>query len=230
MNNRIVRVELRDRAICTARAEVLVVARIESRTPHLQVRGRLMGPRCAFASTVEVAYHLRQIPEQTGGAELQARIVIPEPSLWDPQSPFLYSGPIELWDQSGRLDMVQVRHGLRQFRPGPRGVVINGKSLAIRAKEMAQPCSDDAALALRKAGYNALIVPVDRKTTALWDVGDRLGFLVVGRLGAIDDDMLGHLAELGRHASCLGWISEVPVESLDGLFSAEAIEAFGPID
>src|SRR5262245_52982530 len=118
MDNRIVRVTLLDRASSTARAEVLVVVRVETPVRQLQLRGRLMGPRCAFASTVEVAYHLRPAAEQAGGVDLRARVVIPEPSLWDPQSPFLYSGPIELWDQGGRLDVVQVRHGLRQFRPG----------------------------------------------------------------------------------------------------------------
>jgi hypothetical protein len=230
MNNRIVRVELRDRTITSATAEVMVVVQVEARNPQLQLRGRLTGPRCAFASTVEVAYHLRPIPEQTSSGDLCARIVIPEPSLWDPQSPFLYTGPIELWDQNGRVDGVRVRHGLRRKRADARGVFINGKPLTIRAKEMAKACSDADALALRQAGYNTLITPVGKQTAALWDVGDRLGFLLVGRLGTVDDETLHHLEELSQHPSCLGWMSEIPHRSIEGLLPDEAIAAFGPID
>src|SRR5262249_11539683 len=60
-----------------------------------QVRGRLVGPRCRYSSTVEVAYPWREWSrqyEKEGEPHLSSRIIIPEPSFWDPESPFLYQG------------------------------------------------------------------------------------------------------------------------------------------
>ena len=39
------------------------------------------------------------------------------------------------------------------------------------------------------------IAPVSEETVPLWDVGDRLGFLVVGRFDAADEGALDRLAE-----------------------------------
>jgi hypothetical protein len=66
MGNHIVRIELRDRTITAATAEVQIAVRTAIPSAHLQLRGRLTGPRCAFATTVEVAYHLRTGPAATG--------------------------------------------------------------------------------------------------------------------------------------------------------------------
>ena len=70
-----------------------------------QVRGRLTGPRCPYTTTVEVAYPFREHSRdygEGGSPRLTLRAIIPEPSWWDPQTPFLYEGPVELW-QDGRL-------------------------------------------------------------------------------------------------------------------------------
>jgi beta-galactosidase/beta-glucuronidase len=229
MGNHITGIELRHRTITAAMAEVQIAVRTANPNAHLQLRGRLTGPRCAFATTVEVAYHLRPVPE-AAGEELLARVVIPEPSLWDPQSPFLYRGPIELWDQNSRLDSASVCHGLRQFRAGPQGVRVNGRPLSIRAKEMADACSEDEARALRQAGYNTLIAPVSGRTASLWDVADRLGFLVVGRLAVANDETFGLVEHLRQRASCLGWLAEAPDNSLPGLLAAETVRSLGHID
>lgn len=58
----------------------------------VEVHGRLMGPRCPGVSTVEVAYHLRPLgtpPTST------YRVLIPDPSLWSQEQPFVYEGPVE---------------------------------------------------------------------------------------------------------------------------------------
>src|SRR3954464_13906698 len=103
MDNRILRVEVRDGSVVRAPPEVGVRADVERVTPTTELRGRLMGPRCRFASTIEVAYPLRPfVREPEGFAGPSGRVVIPEASLWDPQCPFLYEGPVELW-QDGKL-------------------------------------------------------------------------------------------------------------------------------
>ncbi len=58
----------------------------------VDVRGRLVGPRCPGVSTVEVAYPLRPLTELGS-----YRVVIPEPNLWTPEHPCHYEGPAEFW-------------------------------------------------------------------------------------------------------------------------------------
>ena len=59
-----------------------------------QVRGRLMGPRCPGLSTIEIAYHLRPIEPPV------YQVLIPEPTLWTPDRPYVYEGPVE-WVKDG---------------------------------------------------------------------------------------------------------------------------------
>src|SRR5687768_8525338 len=99
MSNAIRRVVVRDRSLSPSGAELWVTVEAESDAPGAEVRGRLMGPRCLYASTVEVAYPLRPFPRHPEGLPpLTRRVVIPEPSFWDAESPFLYEGPVELWE------------------------------------------------------------------------------------------------------------------------------------
>src|SRR4051812_27257434 len=82
-----------------AEPEVWITVTPAFQTPTTDVRGRLMGPRCHYASTVEVAYPLRPFARPPEGLPaLARRVVIPEASLWEPQCPFLYQGPVELWE------------------------------------------------------------------------------------------------------------------------------------
>src|SRR5262245_42110310 len=134
MTNRILSVTLRDHSLVPAAAEVHVTVVPERLDAGTQVRGRLMGPRCAYASTVEVAYHLRALPAPTAQPGITLRAIIPEASLWEPKSPHLYAGPIELWQDGQRCDVVQVRHGLRQITLGPRGLRLNGSPIRLRGR------------------------------------------------------------------------------------------------
>jgi hypothetical protein len=75
----------------------------------VEVRGRLMGPRCPGISTVEVAYKLQPVP----GARSMYRVVIPEPNLWTPQRPFRYEGPVEFWRDGVLIEQVMISVGLK---------------------------------------------------------------------------------------------------------------------
>jgi hypothetical protein len=204
MDNRIRRMEVIDRGAAPAEAEVGV--RVESmyRTPTTELRGRLMGPRCPYASTVEVAYPLRPSTRQPPGLEgLSRRVVIPEASLWDPESPFLYQGPVELW-QDGRLcDRVVVTMGLRQRGLGPRGLRWNGKPLSLRGREVTETAEPEAA-EQRRAGWNLWLAPAEA-LPGLCDLADRVGFLVLGRLREMPDAAPWHDG-LATHPGFLGWL------------------------
>jgi hypothetical protein len=210
------RVDVLDHRLDPAEAEIWITVVPHWESPTATVRGRLVGPRCQYSSTVEVGYLLRPVPRPPEGlVGLTMRVNIPEPSLWDPESPFLYQGPVELLDESGP-DQIQVRLGLCSMKLGPRGFLLNSRPLSIRGKAR-EPLSDQEALRLRQTGCNLLLAP-HNCGARLWELADRLGFLVLGRL---EPAQWGDLALLrkaehqmlrsqpgtvARHPSCFGWL------------------------
>jgi hypothetical protein len=144
---------------------------------------------------------------------LTRRVVIPEACLWDPESPFLYQGVIELWQDGQRCDQVIRTHGLRSFHLSERGLRVNGRSLALRGR-LITGCSDEEALMLRQAGCNLFVASVAEQTLPLWAQADRLGFLMLGRVTDDREQTRRSLEELSRHPSCLGWIVEETQSSL----------------
>jgi hypothetical protein len=208
MLNRIDQIEVSNRSLIPAEAEVWITVSPEHASPTTEVRGRLMGPRCTYASTIEVAYPLRQLPPGRGPAEspgLVRRVAIPEASLWDPSSPFLYEGPVELWQDGCRCDQVTVRHGLRSFQLTPGGLRVNGRPLPLAGRTVTT-LRDEDAQTFRAAGCNLLLTPLETALQSLWDQADRLGFLVLGEITDPDQDTRRKMEVLSRHACCLGWV------------------------
>jgi hypothetical protein len=208
MENRIRRIEVHDRSLDPVSAEVWISVLPEHLAATTEVRGRLMGPCCHYSSTVEVAYPLRPLPlhqKPPVPSGLTVRAVIPEASLWEPQCPFLYYGPIELWQDGRCCHRVITCHGLRSLQRNERGLCVNGRLLTLRARRIIN-CTDDEAALLRQAGYNLLIAPVAAGSLDVWDQADLCGFLVLGQLGEGADET--RLVDMLRpHASCLGWLS-----------------------
>jgi hypothetical protein len=201
MPNSIQRIELRDHSLVPPEAEVHLTVVPSFVNTGTEVRARLMGPRCRFTSTVEVAYHFRPLLIPTAQPALTLRAIIPEASYWEPQTPHLYAGPVELWQDGQRSAVVQVRHGLRHLALGLRGLRLNGRLLRLRGRTV-QTLDESSALALRQAGCNLVVVPVSDATRSAWEIADRIGLFVLGRLEtgtSMPDDLAGH-------PSCLGWL------------------------
>src|SRR5262249_6649662 len=97
--------------------------------PDCQVRARLMGPRCRFASQVDVAYQFRKVEGATANT-IQMDVIVPEPSLWEPTTPFCYEGPIEITGASPAK--MWMRECLRDLQVKSRGLYLNGKPFAMR--------------------------------------------------------------------------------------------------
>lgn len=154
----------------------------EFQSASTELKGRLMGPRCRYSSTVEVAYPLLAAPQPPQDfPALARRVIIPEACLWDPVSPFLYQGPVELWEESQCCDQRLISLGLRTIQSGPMGLRINGKAFTIKEIER-DSLTELEALRLREQGYNTLIVPGEEVTASLWEIADQVGFFVITKM------------------------------------------------
>jgi hypothetical protein len=206
VDNRIRSVTWLDRSPAASGAEVWITVTPEHLTTATEVRGRLLGPRCPYAQTVEVAYPLRPLRRQgEGPTALTRRVVIPEASLWEPECPFVYEGAIELWQDDRCVDRLQVRHGLRTLALTPAGLRLNGRPLALHGG-FARSGSGADALAWRRRGWNLLVVDVTVAAASIWDLADRFGFLVIGRLPDLAETTLTLSSNLATHPSSLGWL------------------------
>ncbi len=94
-------------------AEIQIKVSPEFISDRTEARGRVVGPRCTRASTIEIAYPLREQSRRLEpGPEIVLRAIIPEPCLWDEESPFLYQCVVELREQGQRCDERSLDYGL----------------------------------------------------------------------------------------------------------------------
>ncbi len=191
--------------LSTVEAEIHFRFELSQPVSRPELRGRLMGPRCSQFTTVEVAYPLRPLPGNRLPHETTVigRVVIPEPSLWDPTTPCLYEGPIELWNEGEPLVRLQVSHGLRNLALTVGGLRWNNKPIVLRGLRV-DAASEADTLAWRRDGFNAWLIHGDEEADTLCALADRYGFLVVV---VVDGHTGGNLlADLSEYASCAGWI------------------------
>jgi hypothetical protein len=118
MSNRIRQTRVEVLRATPAEAEVWVVAEMEEVTPTTELRGRLVGPRLPGRTTVEVPYPFRPPPGPAAGppGTLVVRVLIPEPNLWTEAAPFVYEGPLELWQDGRRCEVVTISVALKPGR------------------------------------------------------------------------------------------------------------------
>ena len=214
MSNRILQVKVRDQSLDPAQAEVWVTVTAEHVTPTTEVRGRLTGPRCAHAATVEVAYPLRPLIRQPQGIDgLTVRAVIPEPSLWEPECPFVYQMVIELWEDGRMCEQGQLRHALRRVLFGSAGLRVNGSSLFLRGRTV-EEWDEGRAAEWRGAGHNLLLTSAEGASWELWKGADEQGFFVLARLDGLEGDSGSHVIVGPTHPSCFGWLLDAKSQPL----------------
>ncbi|MBI3410169.1 MAG: hypothetical protein HY040_17640 [Planctomycetes bacterium] len=102
------RVEIRH--LDPVRAELVFSFDPEHLVANLEIRGRVIGPRCPGVSTVEVAYPARPADENVGAFH----VTVPEPSMWEPECPFLYEAIFEFWRWGSCVGKTAFPIGLRK--------------------------------------------------------------------------------------------------------------------
>src|SRR5262249_42962416 len=111
------------------------------------------------------------------------------PAWWDPQSPFLYQGSIEIWRVGVRAEGEAVRLGLRHTVLSDGRIVHNGRSIELKSKSV--EVGDEAELRrVRQAGFNAALVPA-AMAEQVCEIADRIG-LFVRPDGPVATDPLRH--------------------------------------
>jgi hypothetical protein len=186
-----------------AEAELAVEVTYSPAPPACELHGRLIGPTCAYSTTVEVAYPIRKSHvSEDDPRKLIGRIVIPEPSWWDPDSPFLYSGIVELWEGNEKKDGVQVRVGLRNIKLTELGLIWNGHRLSLPGRRRDTFAQAEIAK-LHGRGYKLIVVPANEANAPLWAMADLAGLLI---LGLVSSSTPINIAALSRSPSCLGWV------------------------
>jgi hypothetical protein len=202
MAERIRSVTVRPIRLTPTEAELAVRIDVDGPADDAEVHGRLMGPRCKYAKTIEVAYPIRRLPGGTAGHV--GRVIIPEPSWWDPESPFLYGGPVELWEGGQTAERVQVRGGLYHASAAGGRLTWNGRPLELRA--VVEPgVTAEQLSAVRASGANLLVVAAD-DLPGLCTAADEIGLLLAGR--AADARTRATTAPPFHYPSLLGFLDE----------------------
>lgn len=169
-----------------------------------ELKGRLAGPSTPLAETVEVAYPLRAIVAEDG--LLRARVVIPDPCIWSPETPFLYHGPVEVWQHGQLRASTQVQHGIKEVALRRKGLRLNGEELVLKCLQ-GRGVSAEELPRLRQQGINALLVTVGSTIEPLWEAAARWGFFILAQLDPHDEQLLWHAQEeLLDETALLGWV------------------------
>lgn len=202
MHNRIRDLVVVNHRLDPVETELHVHVLTETLTPTTEIKGRLTGPHCAFSSTIEIAYPMREIERSD---HVVLRVVIPEPSWWEPETPLLYSGPLELWQDGTLCERVQISHGIRWLQLTSKGLRLNGRPFAVRGKIIDSTLTDADALQVRAAGANSILASLTEPRSEIWTAADRAGLFVIG--AAQDNGIfLACRSEVSAHASNFGWI------------------------
>jgi hypothetical protein len=218
-SNHIRSLHMEIRTLNPAEADVRFHVAVDRPDDRLGLKGRLVGPRCAYASTVEVAYPLRDAPpgETT---KLSARAIIPEPNFWEPPCPFLYEARIELLEDGNRIDSITMTTGLRTVAISGRSFVLNGKPFEAKAMEPVHLTEPDLAEVRRQ--FNTVVLPVSDETRPFWHACDQMGLGVVGR---VENQSAPQL--FSNHPCLLAWI--VADEKTLATYRADLLSAHVPI-
>ena len=201
MQNRILDAYVATRHADPAGAELRIIVRPERITPATEIKGRLTGPHSPYAGTVEIAYPLRELARTD---HILLRVLIPEPSWWEPKTPLLYEGPLELWEEGQRCEQISLRHGIRAVQLGVQGVRVNGTPMRLSGV-VAETFTEEDARRWHDEGINLVLIPARDENMNLWRLSDRFGLFVLGRIDEAHQwprwPMASH-----RHPSNLGCV------------------------
>lgn len=130
-------------------------------------------------------------PLGVGRSDRNLRLDVPDPRLWSPDHPHLYTLRVELWQNSTLMDRHDTRFGIRSIRfDAHEGFFLNGQSLKFKGVNehhdagcLGAAVPDDVIRRrfriLKQMGCNAIRVAHNPASPTFLDLCDEMGFLVV---------------------------------------------------
>jgi hypothetical protein len=166
-------------SVSTEEVEVWLQVHAQKITSGTEVRGRIVGPRCLYAKTVESVAPLRSVVGRSGDqAELIARTSFAAPGFWEPRNPLLYRVVVELWQDEQRCGVSGFDLGFRTIEMLPNSVSVNQKPLSLQGMSHLPQSPEDASVR-RQAGYN--LVLAGKGQWNWWVRANPMGFLLLER-------------------------------------------------
>ena len=146
--------------------------------------------------------------------ELEQRLQVPSPRLWNPETPYLYELRSEVLDGARAVDAATTTFGIRTIAyDNDEGFLLNGRRVKMRGVNLHHDAGGLGAavpervwerrLELLKAmGVNAIRTAHNPPAPEFLDLCDRLGFLVMNEI--FDEWTIGKVSE-GYHKHFAEW-------------------------
>ncbi|MDR6882477.1 uncharacterized protein YjdB [Bacillus sp. 3255] len=125
-----------------------------------------------------------------GDHQFTQNLTVANPQLWDTASPYLYSLVSEVYSDSGLVDTVTTKVGIRTIAYKPDGFYLNGNKIYLRGANRHQAFQNvgDAAsnsmqvrdaMQIKADGFNAVRATHYPNDPAFLDAADEIGLLVI---------------------------------------------------
>ncbi len=133
----------------------------------------------------------KETPFSTGNMEASQVINISNPSLWSPESPYLYYAVTDVMQENKIIDHVITNFGIRSIEVNAeKGFLLNGKSIELRGGCMHHDNGPLGAATIDRAeerrvellksfGFNAVRTSHNPPSSQFLDACDRLGIIVI---------------------------------------------------
>ncbi|MGH7783942.1 MAG: glycoside hydrolase family 2 protein, partial [Candidatus Binatia bacterium] len=158
---------------------------------HTTFQWKILDPKGKIVARTE--YVSMHIAARKAGV-LDADLRVPNPRLWNVETPPIYKAVITVFSKGKPLDSETVSFGIREFHFDPAtGFWLNGKNFKIKGTCLHQDGSAFGAAVplavwerrlaeLRKLGVNAIRTAHNPPSPEFLDLTDRMGFLVMDEL------------------------------------------------
>jgi hypothetical protein len=132
----------------------------------------------------------RLVSVDPGRDRVSITLVVPEPQMWSPNAPTLYTARVDLLDDGEASERHHVRFGFRRIEPVGRRILLNGRPLLIRGvldwghepQHIAPaPTADeirDRLTHLTSMGFNCVCLCMWYPPRCFYDIADELGMLI----------------------------------------------------
>lgn len=175
-----------------SKAAATLVVQTEVKNDHKESRNAQIRIVLKDKHGTTVAEAMHEPIEVSAGAfgTFKQTLTLKEPSLWSPDSPYLYNLTVELIQNGQVTDEQSIRTGVRTFRFTAGAFYLNGERLFLRGTNRHQEypyvgyaLSDNArfrdAWKIKEAGFNFVRSSHYPQSPAFLDACDELGILVM---------------------------------------------------